>query len=67
MHEEMQLINSLVYMPMTEIPCLIVQHLLDGIQPMLGAVTTVDWSIPGRKHSVGTYLYGQVCENTTSI
>ena len=34
----MQLVNSLVYMPMTEKPRLIVQHLFYGIQPMLRAV-----------------------------
>lgn len=38
MHEEMQLVDSLIYMPMAEIPGFVVQHLFYRIQPMLRAV-----------------------------
>ncbi len=38
MHQEMQLVNPLVYVPMPEIPRLVIKHLLNGIQPVLRAV-----------------------------
>ncbi len=38
MHEEMQLVDSLFYMPMAEIPGFVVQHLFYRVQPMLRAV-----------------------------
>ena len=38
MHEEMQLVDSLVYMPMAEIPGFVVQHLFYGVQPVFSAV-----------------------------
>lgn len=38
MHQEMQLVDSLVYMPMSEIPGFVVKHLLNGIHPVFSAV-----------------------------
>ena len=38
MHQKMQLVNSFVYMPMSQIPRLVVEHLFDGIQPVFCAV-----------------------------
>lgn len=38
MHQEMQLVDSLVYMPVVEIPRLVIKHLLNGIQPVLRTV-----------------------------
>ena len=38
MHKEVQLVNSFVYMPMPEIPGFVVQHLLNGVKPVLRAV-----------------------------
>ena len=38
MHKIVQLVDSLVYMPVAEVPCLIVQHLFDGVQPVFSAV-----------------------------
>ena len=38
MHQEMQIVNPLVYMPMPQIPRLVVKHLLNGVQPVLRTV-----------------------------
>lgn len=62
MHQEMQLVNPIVYIPVAEIPRHEIEHLLNGVQPILRAVVHSRLIYAGEEALCRNILYTGRCE-----